>query len=627
MEKQPLVSVLIPVYNTALYLKECLDSVLAQTLQDIEIICVNDGATDNSLEILIEYQKNDNRIKIVDKQNGGLPSARNAGLEIAKGEYVGFVDSDDYVSTQMYETMYQAALKNKSEVVICGAEIFPLDPYPSDWLFDVLSPNDITYKNCTKKLLFEEKGVKPFIWRYLIKRSLIENYHLRLQEDIIIGEDQAFQFKVLPKAKGVTLISNKLYYYRWYREDSITNSTVYADYNKKTIAHAKMIESITNELQESGYINDTLAEYMNWCLPFIYDDFIKLPLDLKISLSKKLTRSWANAGFNYSSTEILPVNRDMAKYIYSFLNITAIMPKISIIVPINNSRNYIEDCINSICKLSIEEIEIILINNGTNDGTYDVIYKYLNKDKRVRVFNQAWKPLSDMYNLGINLASAKYLTFIKPLDYYYDNKVIENIVFQLDNNQLAVGGYCNNLSEGVYSVDSCQNLHYYMFVYNREMIIKNKILFEDYSFLTGTLFFTQFLTTQEKVFLTNKEFYCKNKTYKRSSIYTAEANLILSGYLKLVEYSQKYSLTKLNKKIAIALNSENYVNLIINSTLPYEMPNEKGTLENSQAKTLELLLSINMLINSNKDNISNKSLLKVLYIFINERQKYLATRG
>ena len=100
---QPKVSVIIPVYNVEKYLRQCLDSVVNQTLKDIEIICIDDGSTDNSLNILKEYAQKDNRIKIISKKNGGLSSARNAGLKFATGEFVGFVDSDDYIERETYE--------------------------------------------------------------------------------------------------------------------------------------------------------------------------------------------------------------------------------------------------------------------------------------------------------------------------------------------------------------------------------------------------------------------------------------------------------------------------------------------------------------------------------------------
>ena len=197
-----LVSILVPVYNTSKYLEKCMDSLVGQTLKEIEIICVNDGSTDNSLEILQAYAEKDPRVIIVDKPNGGLPSARNAGIDRATGNYLGFVDSDDYVETTMFEKMYKTAIKNSAEVVICGAEIFPTTPAPTAWLYDVLSPRTCHYPEFTPDVLFKERGSRPFLWRNLVKRDLIEREGIRLKEDIVLGEDQAFQFKVYPKAKG-----------------------------------------------------------------------------------------------------------------------------------------------------------------------------------------------------------------------------------------------------------------------------------------------------------------------------------------------------------------------------------------------------------------------------------------
>ena len=198
---KPLVSVLIPVYNVEKYLSRCLESILKQTLTQIEIICVNDGSTDGSLEILEKYQKEDSRIIIINKENGGLPSARNAGLDRAKGKYVGFVDSDDFVEPNMFEKLYRTAEDEKSEIVICGANVFPEEPRASQWLYDCLSPEYKKINGFDVATLFFDVSSTPFLWRTLIKREIIEKNHLRLQEDIMIGEDKAFQFKVYPLAK------------------------------------------------------------------------------------------------------------------------------------------------------------------------------------------------------------------------------------------------------------------------------------------------------------------------------------------------------------------------------------------------------------------------------------------
>ena len=105
----PKVSILVPTYNVSQYLDECMQSLIRQTLKDIEIICINDGSTDNSLEILKSYAAKDNRIKIIDKENGGYGIAMNMGLEQATGEYVGILEPDDYVKLNMYETLYNIA--------------------------------------------------------------------------------------------------------------------------------------------------------------------------------------------------------------------------------------------------------------------------------------------------------------------------------------------------------------------------------------------------------------------------------------------------------------------------------------------------------------------------------------
>ena len=115
----PKISIIIPIFNTEKYLKTCLNSVLNQTLKEIEIICINDGSTDNSLKIIEEYASKDKRIKFISQKNNGVSYARNKGLEIATGEFIGFVDSDDYASKNFFEKLYNSALKTNSDIA-CG---------------------------------------------------------------------------------------------------------------------------------------------------------------------------------------------------------------------------------------------------------------------------------------------------------------------------------------------------------------------------------------------------------------------------------------------------------------------------------------------------------------------------
>ena len=126
-EINPFVSIIVPVYNVESYLRRCLNSILLQSYSNIEVIVVDDGSTDLSGTICDEYQKQDSRVKVIHKTNQGLGAARNTGLKIAKGEYISFVDSDDYIDLNMIEVLLEACLKTESEIAICAVEYELLD--------------------------------------------------------------------------------------------------------------------------------------------------------------------------------------------------------------------------------------------------------------------------------------------------------------------------------------------------------------------------------------------------------------------------------------------------------------------------------------------------------------------
>ncbi|MFR2030199.1 MAG: glycosyltransferase family 2 protein [Collinsella sp.] len=117
MLKNPKVSILVPICNVERYLRECLNSLVNQTLREIEIICINDGSTDSSLSIIREYERRDTRIVVIDKPNSGYGDSMNKGIELARGEYIGIVESDDFASLNMFETLYKEAVKNDLDVV------------------------------------------------------------------------------------------------------------------------------------------------------------------------------------------------------------------------------------------------------------------------------------------------------------------------------------------------------------------------------------------------------------------------------------------------------------------------------------------------------------------------------
>ena len=225
------VSVIVPVYNAEKYLKKCLQSLVEQTLSDIEIICINDGSTDNSLSIIEQFAKSDSRIKIITTQNRGQSQARNKGLEIAKGEYTGFLDSDDYADTTMFEKLYTAAKQNDSDVVMCGVYILnektgaitSNDPYFGLKIFEEQKDTGVffngvfSYEQC-RDFLFRICVVP---WNKLIKTDFLKKNSIKFAEGLSF-EDNIFSLELLLNAGRISLVNEPLPYYRFGSVHSLT---------------------------------------------------------------------------------------------------------------------------------------------------------------------------------------------------------------------------------------------------------------------------------------------------------------------------------------------------------------------------------------------------------------------
>ena len=206
----PKVSVIIPIYNVEPYLKKCLDSVCNQTLKDIEIICVNDCSPDNSLVIVNEYAQNDNRIKIIDfKQNQGVAIARNTALSQANGEYIGFVDPDDWIDLDFYENLYNRAVEKNLDLVIGNIKTF----------FNGLEIRS----NLDFQIFKYEKVFYGLFQLGLYKRSLLKKYNIKFTEGCIIGEDRLLPIMFSYYAKKFDVLDN-VYYNQLRRDNSATKN-------------------------------------------------------------------------------------------------------------------------------------------------------------------------------------------------------------------------------------------------------------------------------------------------------------------------------------------------------------------------------------------------------------------
>lgn len=206
----PKVSIVVPVYNVGKYLERCLNSLVEQTLDDIEIICVDDGSTDNSAGILDKYAATYKKVKVVHEENHGVSMARNIGMDISSGDYIGFVDSDDYVSREMFLTLYNYAILYNVDIVQCGS------PTKGRGL-ELIEASDISLK-----ALMDFK-ITNSVWNKLYKREIISN--IWFSSDLRFAEDFEFVANVLLKSRRVLLVPEKLYCYET-RELSETRSEI-----------------------------------------------------------------------------------------------------------------------------------------------------------------------------------------------------------------------------------------------------------------------------------------------------------------------------------------------------------------------------------------------------------------
>lgn len=305
----PLVTVIVPVYKVEPYLRRCLDSIVNQTYKNLEIILIDDGSPDNCGVICDEYAENDKRIKVIHKENGGLSSARNVGLDVFKGEYVSFIDSDDVVSLDMIEYLYDLLSDNNAEISVCLHEIVRDN---HRWIsFKNVNNQTVTPKECIKKLLYND-GVDTSAWAKLYKASLFNN--VRYPQGKLF-EDIATTYKLFFNANRIAL-GNEAKYSYILRNSSIVGSSfnekkldllemtdemgrnvlnVYPDLSKAVLR--RRVYARFSTLNQLARCVDRKKE-KNCIIKFIKDNTREILLNNEVCLKDKVASILLNVNYN-----------------------------------------------------------------------------------------------------------------------------------------------------------------------------------------------------------------------------------------------------------------------------------------------------------------------------------------
>ena len=425
-----MLSVIIPVYNVENYLNECLDSVTSQTLEDMEIICIDDGSTDNSPDILKEYSKKDKRIKIIIKENGGQATARNLGIKEAQGEYIAFVDSDDFIEPTMFEKLYTKAKDNNLDIAMC--KIATYDNQTEEIKDNVWYYMLGVFRDFDKDI-FNHKDTREFTchiavtpYNKIYKTTLLKENNILFPEGLIF-EDEKFFYDTYLRAKRVSIVDEFLYYYRINRKGSTVDTIKDNDFSD--------IVPISKLIRETFKETDNYEDYKI----LLSNRFIHLQLARFTQTSQKYKENF----FNLLKSDLEEVLADRTIYDNLESDVKLRVDKIinseslnefekldedkvfSVVMACYNAENHLDETINSLLGQSFSfgsNIQLILVDDGSTDKTAEICLKYQNQyPDNIIYLHQENQGQGAARNLGLKYVKGKYINFLDSDDKFSGN--------------------------------------------------------------------------------------------------------------------------------------------------------------------------------------------------------------
>ena len=228
----PLISVIVPIYSTDRYTGMCIESILNQTYKNLEIILVDDGSVDRCPEICDLYATKDSRIKVIHKANGGLVSGRKAGMKVATGEFIGYVDGDDWIARGYFENIYHEIEKNNPDVVVCNWTRAFFDQHVI--IYNSTSNGYYSGQDLSKlktelisKGQFYKPGISTYVWNKVFRRNLVYDCQMAVNEKLMTGEDACVSYAAILKSKSLSIINNPGYYYRQHEDSMLKKKSNY----------------------------------------------------------------------------------------------------------------------------------------------------------------------------------------------------------------------------------------------------------------------------------------------------------------------------------------------------------------------------------------------------------------
>lgn len=562
------ISIIIPVYNVEDYLNQCLDSVLSQDFSNFEVICICDGSTDKSLDILKNYAQNDSRVKVISQTNNGPGNARNVGLSHAQGEYVLFVDSDDFLSENSLSQIYDNAVSNQSDIVIF--DFYRLDEINNENKKSGFHLKDLFAEKDFNNFTFSYEDIKKHvlnsyfnIWLKMFKKSFIDKIQLVFPEDCCY-EDVLPHVKAMLLAERISYLPKHVYNYRVSNLNSIMNDKT------KIYDIIGVVNSIESFLKDNDFFEKFEVEFytfkINQLSQYIRfwgdSDYFKIVKKEFISMKE-------SSGFDFNKLAE-PTKATFDKILNSsdefefigienkYGNFATTNIKVSCIMPVYNCEDFLVDSINSILNQTLTDLELICVDDGSTDGSLEILRDFEKKDSRVEVFSLNHEGGGNARNFALRHVQGEYLYImdaddildLNAFDDFYSiskSKNLDFLVFKAKRHDLKTDEYFEidyyNMSrlssfvkDEVFNFRDIGDLIFNFNVtpwckfYNTEFIINSGAKFRENSKFHDNNFFWDIIFQAKRILFLD-EFYYTQNIHSKSLIESRDERHIDSIYV------------------------------------------------------------------------------------------------
>ena len=585
------VSIVVPVCNVEMYLRECLDSVVNQTLKEIEIICVNDGSKDGCEAILEEYARKDKRVKVIDKENAGYGHAMNIGMDMARGEYIGIVESDDYVDIHMYEELYQIAKQNKLDFVKANFNRFTVENGELQLLY-----NRIVAKECYGRVLTPREETVTFrgvmnTWSGIYNRGFIRKYNIRHNETPGASyQDNGFFFQTF-------MFADRAYFYEkafYYNRRDNPNSSVYSNSKmycmKEEYDYIRKILNINPKYGKKLLPIWWLKKFHNYLFTCdrLDNENLKIFLDVFYSEFKD--------GYKKQEYNLDIFHEDeKEKLLFLLSNKEAYYEatkrgekRISIIIPVYNEAQNLEKCLDNIFQQTLKDIEVICIDDGSTDDSLKILNNYKGRYSNLIVLQQENSGAGKARNHGIETATGEFIAFMDADDWYPSTTILKNLYIaakyhnvevcggsfsSFKNNKViteydeSLAGYTFTENRKVLFSDYQFDYGYHRFIYKAKLLNDNGIRFPDYRRYQDPPFFVRAMISANVFYAIKQVTYCYRKDDTKLKWTKEKLIDMLHGIQDNLLVAKQYGLAKLYYLNLNRVNKD-YVKVITSFILP-----------------------------------------------------------